>query len=45
MTRIDYPKVAPGGVKAVNALEQYLRAYNYKPAVATTVTSAPQQPV
>ena len=25
MTRIDYYKVAPGGVKAVYALEQYLR--------------------
>jgi hypothetical protein len=31
MTRMDYYKVAPGGVKAVYALEQYLRASELGP--------------
>jgi AhpD family alkylhydroperoxidase len=37
MTRIDYYKVAPGGVKAVNALEQYLRASGLEPALIELV--------
>ena len=37
MTRIDYYKVAPGGVKAVYALEQYLRASGLEPALIELV--------
>ena len=31
MVRMDYNKVAPGGVKAVYALEQYLRTSELEP--------------
>ena len=37
MTRIDYYKVAPGGVKAVYALEQYLRTTELPPALVELV--------
>lgn len=37
MTRIDYYKVAPEGVKAVRALEQYLRASGLEPALVELV--------
>ena len=37
MTRIDYYKVAPGGIKALHALEQYLRASGLKPGLIELV--------
>ena len=37
MTRIDYYKVAPGGVKAVYGLEQYLRGSELEPALIELV--------
>ena len=37
MTRIDYYKVAPGGVKAVYGLEQYLRGSELEPALLELV--------
>ena len=37
MTRVDYYKVAPGGVKALYALEQYLRASELEPALIELV--------
>ena len=37
MTRIDYNKVAPGGVRAVYALEQYLRASGLEPSLIELV--------
>ena len=37
MTRIDYYKVAPEGVKAVRALEQYVRASELEPALIELV--------
>ena len=37
MTRIDYYKVAPGGIKPLYALEQYLRASQLEPAVLDLV--------
>ena len=37
MARIDYYKVAPGGVKAVYALEQYVRASELEPALIELV--------
>jgi AhpD family alkylhydroperoxidase len=37
MTRIDYYKVAPEGVKAVRALEHYLRASELEPALIELV--------
>ncbi len=37
MTRMDYNKVAPGGVKAVYALEQYVRGSQLEPALIELV--------
>ena len=37
MTRVDYTKVAPGSVKAVYALEQYVRASQLEPALIELV--------
>ncbi len=37
MSRIDYYKVAPEGVKAVRALEHYLRASALEPALSELV--------
>jgi AhpD family alkylhydroperoxidase len=37
MARIDYYRVAPGGVKVVRALEQYLRASELEPALIELV--------
>jgi AhpD family alkylhydroperoxidase len=37
MLRVDYYKVAPGGVKALQALEQYLRASGLEPALIELV--------
>jgi AhpD family alkylhydroperoxidase len=37
MMRVDYYKVAPGGVKALQALEQYLRASGLEPALIELV--------
>ena len=37
MTRIDYYKVAPEGVKAVRAVEQYVRASELEPALIELV--------
>jgi AhpD family alkylhydroperoxidase len=37
MTRIDYYKVAPGGIKAVHPLEQYVRASGLEPALVELV--------
>jgi hypothetical protein len=37
MTRMDYYKVAPGAVKAVRALEQYVRASELEPALIELV--------
>ena len=37
MTRIDYYQAAPGGVKAVYALEQYLRASELEPGLIELV--------
>ena len=37
MTRIDYYKAAPGGVKALHTLEQYLRASELEPALVELV--------
>ena len=37
MTRMDYYKVAPGAVKAVHALEQYVRASELEPALIELV--------
>ena len=37
MTRMDYYKAAPGAVKAVRALEQYVRASELEPALIELV--------
>jgi AhpD family alkylhydroperoxidase len=37
MTRVDYYKASPGGVKALHALEQYLRASGLEPALIELV--------
>jgi AhpD family alkylhydroperoxidase len=37
MTRMDYYKVAPGSVKAVNGLEQYVRTSGLEPALVELV--------
>jgi AhpD family alkylhydroperoxidase len=37
MMRVDYYKVSPGGVKALQALEQYLRASGVEPALIELV--------
>ena len=37
MMRVDYYKVSPGGVKALHALEQYLRASGLQPALIELV--------
>ena len=37
MTRLDYYKAAPGGVRAVRALEQYVRASGLEPALIELV--------
>jgi AhpD family alkylhydroperoxidase len=37
MTRMDYYNVAPGGVKAVRVLEQYVRASELEPALIELV--------
>ena len=37
MTRLDYYKVAPGGPKAVSALDQYVRASGLEPALIELV--------
>jgi AhpD family alkylhydroperoxidase len=37
MMRVDYYKVSPGGVKALHALEQYLRSSGLEPALIELV--------